>query len=290
MILSMTGFGKEMLHCEGMQIAIEIKTLNSKQLDLLLKIPSLFKERESDLRSLVGKSLERGKIEVSIVLEKVDIPTTTIDHDLFKHYYHDLLTLSEELQTPTLPDIFAQVLKIPDVVISAKTEISETLWTALSNAVLAACKKVTDFRESEGKALAHDLATRTRLIDQMIAEITPHEKQRIENLRLKFIQHLENLNIEVGYDKNRMEEELMFYIERLDITEEKIRLHKHCEYFLETMREERANGKKLGFIAQEFGREVNTLGSKANDFNIQQVVVRMKDEVEKIKEQLANIL
>jgi len=234
--------------------------------------------------------LQRGKIDLAIYLEKTDQALASINTELASSYYKMLAQLSTELNNPVTPDIFIQALKMPDVIISKKEEISEELWTSLAQTIAEACAKVNEFRDSEGGELAKDMEKRVRLIDQMIDEVTPFEEARIVHLRNKFITTLTNLLSDNGYDRNRLEEELIYYIEKIDVTEEKVRLRKHCAYFLETMKEEEANGKKLGFIIQEFGREINTLGSKANDFNIQQIVVKMKDELEKIKEQLANIL
>ena len=290
MIRSMTGFGKSILVKEGKSITVEIRTLNSKQLDLNTRICSLFRDKENEIRSLVAKELQRGKIDLAIYLEKTDQASASINTELASSYYKILAQLSTELNNPVTPDIFIQALKMPDVIISKKEEISEELWTSLVQAIAEACAKVNEFRDSEGGELAKDMEKRVRLIDQMIDEVTPFEEARIVHLRNKFITTLPNLLLDNGYDRNRLEEELIYYIEKIDVTEEKVRLRKHCAYFLETMKEEEANGKKLGFIIQEFGREINTLGSKANDFNIQQIVVKMKDELEKIKEQLANIL
>ena len=290
MIKSMTGFGKSTLVKEGKSITVEIRTLNSKQLDLNTRISSLFRDKESEIRSLVTKELQRGKIDLAIYLEKTDQALACIDTELASNYYKMLSQLSTELNSPITSDIFIQALKMPDVIISKKEEITEELWIALAQTITEACAKVNEFRGSEGGELAKDIEKRVRLIDQMIDEVTPFEEARIEYLRNKFMVTLSKILTEDGYDRSRLEEELIYYIEKIDVTEEKVRLRKHCAYFLETMKEEEANGKKLGFIIQEFGREINTLGSKANDFNIQQIVVKMKDELEKIKEQLANIL
>lgn len=290
MIKSMTGFGKATLNAFEKSIVVEIRTLNGKQLDLNTRIAPIFRDKENEMRSFIAQKLERGKIDFSVYVEKNEAPTISINTELARAYYNELLTLSYNLQNPVESDIFVQVLRLPDVITSPKEELGEELWQQVYQAVAQACDLCDDFRIKEGQVLAADFEKRVRLIDSLIDEITPFEKQRIENQREKFIKGLEDLKQKGQYDPNRMEQEMIFYIEKLDITEEKVRLRKHCNYFFETMNEPESKGKKLGFIVQEMGREVNTIGSKACDFNIQQIVVRMKDEVEKLKEQLANVL
>ena len=283
----MTGFGNATLNCEGKTIVIEIRSLNSKQLDLNTRISAIFREKENEIRSFVTKELERGKIDVTIYIEKTDKPAVAINENLAKAYFEKLTELSKYLDNPKDTDIFSQMLRIPDVITAPKEEISEELWRAIFEGLKTVCDAVNRFREAEGVSLSEDFLYRTRLISNMIDEITPFENKRIVELKKRIIENLENLPVK--YDPNRLEQELIFYMEKLDITEEKVRLRKHCDYFMETMKENNA-GKKLGFIIQEIGREINTIGSKANDFNIQQIVVLMKDEAEKMKEQLANIL
>jgi uncharacterized protein (TIGR00255 family) len=287
MIKSMTGFGKATLNCEGKTIVIEIRSLNSKQLDLSARISPLFRDKENEIRTLITKELERGKIDISIYIEKTDNPTVAIDESLAKAYFEKLTELSQYVNNPKDTDIFAQTLRLPEVITTPKEEVSEALWNIVFEGVKTACDAVNRFREEEGTVLATDFKLRIQQISNLIDEITPFENNRIVELKKKMVESLENLPLK--YDPNRLEQELIFYIERLDITEEKVRLRKHCDYFIETMKESNA-GKKLGFIVQEMGREINTIGSKANDFNIQQIVVLMKDEAEKMKEQLANIL
>ena len=283
----MTGFGKATLNCEGKTIVIEIRSLNSKQLDLNARISPLFRDKENEIRTLVTKELERGKIDIFIYIEKTDNPTVAIDENLAKVYFEKLTGLSKCVNNPKDTDIFAQTLRLPDVIATPKEEVSENLWNVVFEGVKTACAAVNSFREEEGAALAEDFSNRIQLISNMINEILPFESNRIVELKKKMIESLESMPLK--YDPNRLEQELVFYLERLDITEEKVRLRKHCEYFTDTLTENNA-GKKLGFIIQEIGREINTIGSKANDFNIQQIVVLMKDEAEKMKEQLANIL
>ena len=283
----MTGFGKATIICEGKTIVIEIRSLNSKQLDLTFRISPLFRDKENEMRALVAKELERGKIEVFIYLLKNENPTVALDENLIKAYFEQLTKISKAIDNPAHTDIFAQTLRIPDVITTPKEEVSENLWNAVFEGIKTACHDVNRFREEEGSALSEDCVCRTQLISNYIEDILPFENNRIIELKKKLIENLETLTVK--YDPNRLEQELIFYLEKLDITEEKVRLRKHCNYFLETMKENNA-GKKLSFIIQEMGREINTIGSKANDFNIQQIVVLMKDEAEKIKEQLANIL
>jgi uncharacterized protein (TIGR00255 family) len=283
----MTGFGKAIVNCEGKTIVIEIRSLNSKQFDLITRISALLRENENEMRSIIAKELERGKIEANIYIEKTDNPAVAIDENLAKAYFEKLTELSKLMDNPVNTDIFAQTLRLPDIVSTPKEEISHNLWNAIFEGVKTACLEANRFREVEGAILAEDFFCRIQLIANMIDNITPFEENRILDLKKKMISNLENLPVK--YDPNRLEQELIFYLEKLDMTEEKVRLRKHCDYFMNTMKENNA-GKKLGFIIQEIGREINTIGSKANDFNIQQIVVLMKDEAEKIKEQLANIL
>jgi uncharacterized protein (TIGR00255 family) len=283
----MTGFGNATINSEGKTIVIEIRSLNSKQLDLNTRIAAIFRDKENEIRSLVTKELERGKIDIIIYIEKTDKPTVAIDENLAKAYFEKLTELSKSVDNPKDTDIFSQMLRMPDVISTPKEEISENLWNAIFEGLKTVCDAVNRFREEEGGSLSEDFIYRTQLIFNMIDKITPFEANRVVELKKKLVDSLKNLPVK--FDPNRFEQELIFYLEKLDITEEKIRLRKHCEYFMETMKENNT-GKKLGFIVQEMGREINTIGSKANNFNIQQIVVLMKDEAEKMKEQLANIL
>jgi uncharacterized protein (TIGR00255 family) len=284
----MTGFGKTSIQVEGKAVNIEIRTLNSKQLDLTVRMAPLFRELENEVRNCIATMLQRGKIEATIYIEKAEKPQVAVDIELAKAYYEQLVKLSKEVNNPVESDIFCQVLRLPDVITSSKDELSETLKNAVMKALEETCQKVVNYRLEEGSHLAADFAKRIKLIDSMVDEITPFEENRIVTIRNKFVASLSELPVQ--YDNNRLEQEIIFYLEKLDITEEKVRLRKHCSYFMDTMNEAQSQGKKLGFIVQEIGREVNTTGSKCNDFNIQQIVVRMKDEVEKLKEQLANVL
>lgn len=288
MVQSMTGFGKTSIQCEGKFVNIEIRSLNSKQLDLNVRLAAIFREKENEIRNFISNKLQRGKIEAVIYVDKTDKPQVNIDTELAKAYYEQLVKLSNELNNPVQSDIFCQLLRLPDVVATNKEELSDELWNAVFAGLEECCNKVVDFRKEEGSHLAADFAKRIKMIDDMVDEITPYEQNRIVTIRSKFESSLSDLPIQ--YDANRLEQEIIYYLEKLDITEEKVRLKKHCSYFMDTMNSEQSQGKKLGFIVQEIGREVNTTGSKSNDFAIQQIVVRMKDEVEKLKEQLANVL
>ena len=290
MIKSMTGFGRGTIEVTGKSITVEIRTLNSKQLDLNTRIAPLFRNNENEIRALLSRELERGKIDFTLTIDKNSASTVSVNPELARSYYETLTALSKELQNPVESDIFMQVLRMPDVISTPQEELSDELWSQVLNSIQQTCNQVNAFRMTEGAALATDFEKRIRLIRDMIDEVTPYEENRIATLRAKFEKGIAELSPKVQFDPNRMEQEIFFYLEKLDITEEKVRLRKHCDYFLETMAEPQANGKKLGFIVQECGREINTLGSKCNDFNIQQIVVRMKDELEKLKEQLANIL
>lgn len=287
----MTGFGRTVLEKDGKVITVEIRTLNSKQLDLNTRIPLLFKNYENEIRSILAKELERAKADFTITVENRSVSSSvTINKELAKSYYQTVKALSDELANPIESDIFLHVMRMPDVVSTPQEEVSEELWNNVKASILEACRQLNDFRISEGKVLEQDFVKRITLIRNMIDEVTPFEQNRIVKIREKFENSLKELAPKVQYDPNRLEQEIFFYLEKLDVTEEKVRLRKHCDYFIETLNENQSNGKKLGFIVQECGREINTLGSKSNDFDIQQIVVRMKDELEKLKEQLANVL
>lgn len=291
MIKSMTGFGRAVVETCGKCVTVEIRTLNSKQLDLNTRIPLLFKNYENDIRSILSKELERAKADFTITVENRSVSSSvTINKELAKSYYQTVKELSNELENPIESDIFLHVMRMPDVVSTPQEEVNDELWEAVRAAILDACRQLNEFRISEGKVLEQDFVKHITLIRNMIDEVTPFEENRIVKIREKFENSLKELAPKVQYDPNRLEQEIFYYLEKLDITEEKVRLRKHCNYFIETLNENQSNGKKLGFIVQECGREINTMGSKSNDFDIQQIVVRMKDELEKLKEQLANVL
>lgn len=287
----MTGFGKATGGQEGKKLCVEIRTLNSKQLDINTKICQLYKEKESEIRSIVAKDLERGKIDLAVYFEnKEDTSNFTINKNLLVKYFVELKSISAEAKNDFPTDHFALSLRMPDVLTTGNEELSEDDWQQFLNALNDALKQVNKFRLHEGEILEKDITERIKLVLRLLKEVTPYEKMRIGTIKERIQKDIDELIGKGKTDKNRFEEELIYYMEKIDITEEKVRLKKHCDYFLETIKQPEANGRKLGFISQEIGREINTLGSKANDADIQKIVVQMKDELEKIKEQLLNIL
>jgi len=287
----MTGFGKEVLENEARKITIEIRTLNSKQLDLNLRLPQIYREKELDIRSIIGKNLERGKTDISINIEQKNVSAApVISKALATHYYNELKEVSESINQSNDYDYLSMIVKMPEVLVSPEVEIDDKEFGELLATIQHACDKVNTFRKNEGKILEKDFIQRINTIIELLQKVASFEEQRTTRIRERIKSNLEAFSQDVQSDKNRFEQEVIYYLEKLDITEEKIRLKKHCDYFLETLAKETSVGKKLGFVSQEIGREINTMGAKANDFDIQQIVVLMKDELEKIKEQLFNIL
>ena len=291
MIKSMTGFGKANCQIEGKKVNIEVKSLNSKSFDISLKLPQNFRDKEQLIRNFVGQELNRGKVEVFMTVENTDNNAeVSINKPLFAKYYHELKDLASELNSPLPDDIFSAITRFPEVLKQDPKDADDESWAIIEQALKEALEQTDRFRQSEGSHLAQDLLARIVEIRSLLNQIEPLENQRIENLKTRLIKGLNDLKEAGQPDPNRFEQELIFYLEKLDITEEKVRLSKHLQYFEETMQNEESPGKKLGFISQEIGREINTIGSKANDAEIQRLVVQMKDELEKIKEQLLNIL
>lgn len=290
MLKSMTGFGKGTAEIEGKTINIEIRTLNSKQFDLNLRIPALLRERESEIRTLLARSIERGKVEVNAGIDYTgsELPAS-INKPLAKAYYNELKALAHELDAPAT-DIFSIVMKLPDVTRQLQEQTSDEDWKKIISAFENALQQLDEFRAHEGNLLEKDFAARINTIMQLLSQIEPFEAARNAQLREKLRNGFAEFADNNTFDNNRFEQEMIYYLEKLDITEEKVRLTKHCHYFTDTLKEKEANGRKLNFVSQEIGREINTIGSKANDAGIQKIVVQMKDELEKIKEQLANIL
>jgi uncharacterized protein (TIGR00255 family) len=289
MIKSMTGFGKAIVELPGKKITVEVKSLNSKQLDASIKIPGSYKEKELEIRSKITKLLERGKIDFYLSVEiSGDQSNYAINKPLVIHYYNELKALSEEVGEDT--ELLPLVLKMPDVLKTVREDIDEEEWNHVMIAVHEALTKADQFRIEEGALLAKDFALRIELIRKYMMEVVPFEQARVPAIRERLMHDIAELVDSSKFDPNRFEQELIYYIEKLDITEEKVRLAKHIDYFLATIKEPGSQGKKLAFITQELGREINTMGSKANDADIQKLVVQMKDELEKIKEQLMNIL
>ena len=287
---SMTGFGKSEVVINGKTITAEIRSLNSKQLDLGLKTPAAYRELENDIRSLVSKRVVRGKVDLLVSVVSTEVATASrIDKPLFAAY---IKQMNEALAYAGVEvdyeAIIPVVMKMPNVIQADTADASEEEKKAVMAAVEGAIDKLDAFRKQEGAILIADLLRRVETIEQMRNEIIPFEAARTEAVRQRIREGIEKLGVEV--DNNRLEQEMIFYIEKLDITEEKVRLENHCKYFREVANSEEQAGRKLGFIAQEMGREINTTGSKANQHDIQKLVVKMKDELEKIKEQVLNIL
>lgn len=288
----MTGYGIAVTEFQNSKISVEIKSLNSKFLELLLKLPKNFSEKETFIRNECSRRIERGKANVTISIERTGAETQKIENlnaPLLKSYYHHLKQIATELGEDQ-SDIFRQALQIPDVWNVQQGSVNEAEWDAVNRTFDEAMKNFDRFRSDEGSTLSEDLKHRIGLILAAIPEVEKFEPNRVGVLREKLDTLLKDAVGTEQVDQNRLEQELIYYVEKFDMTEEKIRLKSHCDYFLSVMKEKEANGKKLGFISQEIGREVNTMGSKANDANIQKIVVGMKDELEKIKEQLLNIL
>lgn len=286
MLQSMTGYGKSEVNTENLKISIEIKTLNSKSLDLFVRISPRYRNKELELRKIIGNKLVRGKIDFSIVIENLGAENNSrINVNAVKNYISNL----EELQIEGTPlDFLKMAIRMPEVFTNQEIEISDDEWTLVLECLNASLEKVNDFRAEEGKSLENVLKKYTQNILISLSEIEKYEKERVDSVRQKLEKQLSELKIQ--FDEQRFHQELVYYIEKLDINEEKVRLKQHCEYFFKVIEEEDQAGKKLGFIAQEMGREINTIGSKANHSEIQKLVVLMKDELEKIKEQTNNVL
>ena len=292
MVKSMTGYGRAERHADQRKITVEIKSLNSKQLDLSTRIPSIYREKEYEIRNTVGKALGRGKVDLFVSVETIGGGKTTagtINRELFKAYYAQLAELQREVgDTNATEPLITTVLRLPEVMQTETVVIGPEEWKALTEAVDEAIENLNRFRAQEGEVLIRDLLTRIDTIESLAAQIVPLEGERIETVRTRLMENLKALQVHV--DNNRFEQEIIYYLEKFDITEDKVRLKQHCDYFRAVAAESEGVGRKLGFIAQEIGREINTTGSKANHAGIQKIVVRMKDELEKIKEQLLNLL
>lgn len=287
----MTGFGKATVAYKEKKINVEVKSLNSKALDLSTRIAPLYREKEMEIRQFIAKNLERGKIDFSIWIEKdVVADATPINMALVENYYQQIKKISAQTGIPEPADWYATLLRLPDV--TTKTDVEELTdeeWKAAQQAIDEAVKHLIEFRRQEGAALQKKFTEKVDNIQALLASIEPYEKSRVEKIKTNIVNGLQQIpNVE--YDKNRLEQELIYYIEKLDISEEKQRLANHLKYFRETMEETQGVGKKLGFIAQEMGREINTTGSKSNNAEMQNIVVKMKDELEQIKEQVLNAL
>ena len=292
MILSMTGFGKAVVIDNNRKITAEIKSLNSKQLDLAIRLPQAYREIELDLRNQVAHSLERGKVDLYIYTEAIDnASAVNLNLPLLKEYKAQIERMSEELNIPLPVDWYATLLRMPDAIKTDinGTDVDESELKAVIEAVEKAMEALIEFRTQEGARLQAFFTNKIANIQALLGEVDGYEAERVAKIKGRIQESLNKLE-SVDYDQNRFEQEMIFYIEKLDITEEKIRLQNHLNYFLSTMEAGHGQGKKLGFISQEMGREINTLGSKSNHAELQKVVVRMKDELEQIKEQVLNVM
>jgi len=288
---SMTGFGKAESTNDHRKIMIEIRTLNGKQADVIMKVPAVYKDKEPEIRNELINQLQRGKIELYITMDdESDKITSQFNEIAIKNYYRQLAVISERYHIPLPSDILNSIIRLPDALRLERQELSELEWQMQFEGIRQALQQVNDFRQQEGLALMEDISNRIRLIESYIEEVEKLESQRIDVIKNRLRQNMvEYIGVNI-MDQNRFEQELIYYLEKLDINEEKVRLRNHCSYFVSTMHEGDGTGKKLVFIAQEMGREINTIGSKANHADMQQIVIQMKDELEKIKEQLLNVL
>lgn len=291
MIQSMTGYGKATATFADKKINVEIKSLNSKAMDLSTRIAPLYREKEMEIRNEVTKTLERGKVDLSLWVEKdaaeSNLPINTL---IFESYYNQIKQLADKIQIPVPADWFQVILRMPDVMTKVEAqELSEEEWEVVHHAVQEALEHLTDFRKQEGAALEKKFTEKIDNICKLLESIAPFETERVDKIKERITDALEK-TIHVDYDKNRLEQELIYYIEKLDVNEEKQRLANHLKYFMTTLENGQGQGKKLGFIAQEMGREINTMGSKSNHAEMQKIVVQMKDELEQIKEQVLNVM
>ena len=291
MIQSMTGYGNAVVSYKDKKIHVEIKSLNSKQLDLQTRIAPLYREKEMECRAMVAEALIRGKVDMSVWIEKEStVDATPVNAALVENYYHQLKDVAQKVGIPEPTDWIYTLTRMPDVLTKTDVEtLEDEEWAIVKGAVADALKSLVDFRKQEGAALQKKFTEKIDNIAQLLADIEPYEKGRVEKIKTRIEGGLKQIP-DVEYDKNRLEQERIYYIEKLDISEEKQRLANHLKYFRETMEEPAGQGKKLGFIAQEMGREINTTGSKSNQAEMQNIVVKMKDELEQIKEQVLNAL
>lgn len=291
MLKSMTGFGKAICELNNKKITIEIKSLNSKQLDLNTRMPSFYKEKDLLVRNEIAKRLERGKVEFSFYAELIgEESNTNINKPVVVSYYKQLKEIADELNITSSEQLLQTAIRLPDTLKTEKEELDENEWKSIHASIIKAIDDLITFRVQEGEALEKDIIARINTIASHLTEIETFETQRIDNIKGRILKNLEEFVSNKSIDQNRFEQELIFYLEKLDITEEKVRLRNHCSYFIETANTDQPIGKKLGFISQEIGREINTIGSKANDADIQKLVIQMKDELEKVKEQMLNVL
>lgn len=292
MLVSMTGYGKAERVFGNKKIVVEVRSLNSKQLDFNLRLPAIYRELEMEIRTKAAKELERGKVDMSISIEETaESQAIPINDSVFMAYYRQLSDIASKNSISFNPaEVVPAILRLPEVIRAQKEEIAPEELDAVMQACAEALNALIQFRKQEGAILEKDLLSRVNLILDYLQRVEPFEKQRIHDVRKRISDSLKQIDANIKVDDNRFEQEVIYYLEKLDITEEKVRLRQHCSYFTETVNQPESVGRKLGFIAQEMGREINTLGSKANNAEIQKIVVMMKDELEKIKEQSLNIL
>lgn len=291
MIKSMTGYGKHVVNKDNMSVTVEIRTLNSKQLDLNLRVPQFLKDKEIEIRKLVTATLIRGKIDMLLQVDHSDTDTApVIDKKIAMHYYSELKGLAESMGQSSFSDYLDIIVKMPDIFIQEEHDVDDSEVRIVFECLENALKAVDTARLGEGSYLEKDFVLRIGTILKLLEEVDNYDNKRVSKIRERILGNIQKFIGDPETDKNRLEQEIIYYIEKLDITEEKVRLKNNCNYFLENLDNEDSSGKKLGFITQEIGREINTLGSKANDSDMQKIVVLMKDELEKIKEQLFNIL
>jgi len=291
MTLSMTGFGNEVIMFENKKLSIEIKSLNSKGIDISIKLPAQYKEKELEIRNLITQKLFRGKIEFVFTVDSSAISDiATFNEDLAFAYYNKIKNICQKAGTELPNDIWNEIIKLPNVLLAEGETINDEEWSFTKKQIEKAINKCIEFRTTEGKILENDILKNNENILNLLGQIPEYEKERIELIKSRIEKNYSEISNLQTMDKGKFEEELFFYIEKMDINEEKVRLKKHCEFLIGTINNEELAGKKLGFICQEIGREINTLGSKAHHIEIQKIVVKMKDELEKMKEQLFNVL
>lgn len=286
----MTGFGKTTCEVRNKKITVEIKSLNSKQLDLFSRLPNVYKEKDLELRNVVAQKLERGKIEFSIYSESLGVESTSqMNFPIIESYYKQITEMSQRMGIEPPSDWFSLLLRLPESMKVEVQELDDEEWSVIRKAFDEAVDSLIEFRKKEGESLRTVFMEKLVNIRELLSQVDPFEKERVEKIKQRIQEQLVALK-DIDYDKNRFEQEMIYYIEKLDVNEEKNRLRQHLSYFEETMNMEGASGKKMGFIAQEIGREINTLGSKSNHSEMQKIVVKMKDELEQIKEQVLNVL
>ncbi|HEC45164.1 MAG TPA: YicC family protein [Bacteroides sp.] len=291
MLVSMTGYGRAECDLKNMVYSIEIKSLNSKQLDISVKVPVPLREKELEIRNMLNKNLHRGKVEIGIFYEvKESSSGYSVNQAVVKEYIKQLRQLAEDEEFDSNDRILQVAMRLPDAIRSEKEALEEEEWDLIKKAIGEAVEELVSFRQQEGRALEDDITLRVHSIQARLNQIEPFEEERIKKVRHRIQSALRDLQKDVQADQNRLEQEMIIYLEKMDITEEKVRLQNHCRFFIETIKDGPSAGKKLGFISQEMGREINTIGSKASDSDIQRLVVEMKDDLEKIKEQVLNVL